>query len=195
MQVQHQGAVSAAVQREYLKAVPLGRLDGHAEAQTVGQGGDAPDLSVSGTVNEPGGLRRQPWTKGRKSRNVELDASIAPTIEAYLAWQDGLLGGSRNKRTVVSADGRLRAPSAVERGFRQIARECGLPDCVTFHYLRHTHATWLLREGASVREVQQRIGHADPATTLRYYAKALPEGRRDAAARFARFAHEMGGNG
>jgi integrase len=39
---------------------------------------------------------------------------------------------------------------------------------VRFHDLRHTAATLATRNGATVREVQARLGHASPAAALRY---------------------------
>ena len=37
-----------------------------------------------------------------------------------------------------------------------------------FHSLRHTSATLLLYGGASIRQVQGRLGHGDIATTNKY---------------------------
>lgn len=146
---------------------------------------DNPYVAVNGTVVEAGGVHRQSFTKGKRVRNVTLAASDVPVIVAHLAWQDGLLGGRRNKRTLVSADGTLRGPSTVNRGLVAIVRGCGLPAGVTSHTMRRTHATHLLRAGASVKEVQERLGHADPGTTLRRYTQVLPEGRGHVADVFA----------
>ena len=70
----------------------------------------------------------------------------------------------------------------VDRRFSKVARRLGLPDGVTFHSLRHTHATWLLQGGADMRTVQERLGHARVGTTLEVYGHVMP-GRDQAAAR------------
>ncbi len=44
---------------------------------------------------------------------------------------------------------------------------------VTLHQLRHAVATLLVSRG-QVLAAQQRLGHADAATTLRVYCHALP---------------------
>lgn len=44
-----------------------------------------------------------------------------------------------------------------------------------FHDLRHFYASTLIRAGLSVREVSERLGHANPAMTLRIYAHLWPE--------------------
>ncbi len=45
----------------------------------------------------------------------------------------------------------------------------GLPE-VTFHGLRHTHASQLIDAGADIVTVSRRLGHAKPDITLRIYA-------------------------
>lgn len=49
------------------------------------------------------------------------------------------------------------------------------------HDLRHLHASILLAEGMPVREVSQRVGHANTTTTMNIYAHVL-EGADQAAA-------------
>ena len=53
---------------------------------------------------------------------------------------------------------------------------------MTFHSLRHTHASWCLAHGVDLKTLSERLGHADEATTLRIYAHVMP-GRDAAAAR------------
>ncbi len=49
-----------------------------------------------------------------------------------------------------------------------------IPAKIRFHDLRHTHASLLLSAGHSLKAVSRRLGHADPAMTLRVYAHCLP---------------------
>ena len=50
----------------------------------------------------------------------------------------------------------------------------GLPDRSGWHDLRHHHASLLIAAGRSPRAVADRLGHADPAETLRTYAHLWP---------------------
>jgi integrase len=54
------------------------------------------------------------------------------------------------------------------------------------HDLRHIHATTLLLAGVPVHVVAARLGHADPAITLRVYAHVINEQLAEAAEIFAK---------
>jgi integrase len=93
-------------------------------------------------------------------------------------------------------NGKLRNPEHVSAEFRDAIGRCrkavgedALP-VIRLHGLRHTHATILLRAGRPVREVSERLGHANPAITLRVYAHVLPGDQRAAAATLARLVEE-----
>lgn len=71
-------------------------------------------------------------------------------------------------------------PETVSKAFSRMRRECGLPKEITFHSLRHTHASWLIANGCDIKTLSERMGHADESTTLRIYGHLMPG--RDAAA-------------
>ena len=50
---------------------------------------------------------------------------------------------------------------------------------ITFHGLRHTCATLLLKNRVPLKYVQERLGHRDPLTTMRTYAHVVPSGERE----------------
>ena len=52
---------------------------------------------------------------------------------------------------------------------RPALRAAGLPETLRTYDLRHSHASLLIDLGASVLAVAQRMGHSDPAVTLREY--------------------------
>jgi integrase len=61
-----------------------------------------------------------------------------------------------------------------------------IPDGLRFHDLRHTSASLLLSQGQSLRAVSQRLGHSNPALTLKVYAHCLPSDDAQLAAGLAR---------
>src|SRR5262249_44109746 len=53
--------------------------------------------------------------------------------------------------------------------WRNVLRDMKLP-AVSFHALRHTHASALIAAGLDVVQVSKRLGHSNPTTTLRIYS-------------------------
>lgn len=51
----------------------------------------------------------------------------------------------------------------------------GLTRKPTPHWLRHTHVAWMAMAGASLPELQSRIGHASIATTINVYGRMLTD--------------------
>lgn len=139
-----------------------------------------PDLLVCGTVVEAGGVHRQPTTKRDRWRRVAVTAEDDALVALALRAQ-GDLG---QEAPIVTVSGALARPSALNAALRAACADLGLPGWAHFHTLRHTHATTLLLAGENIRVVQERLGHADVATTLRLYGHVLPGRDASAAAAF-----------
>ncbi len=65
-------------------------------------------------------------------------------------------------------DGTHQSPRAFSKDWADVAGSIGLP--VTFHALRHTHASHLIDAGIDVVKISRRLGHASPTVTLKIYA-------------------------
>lgn len=55
---------------------------------------------------------------------------------------------------------------------------------ITPHGFRHTHASLLFEAGASVKEVQERLGHSDIKTTLNIYTHVTKDAEKGVAEKF-----------
>jgi integrase len=71
--------------------------------------------------------------------------------------------------------GPLRQSKFVPGYFKPAVRAIGLPATVRFYDLRHTAASLLIREGASVKAVQRQLGHATASITLDTYGHLFPD--------------------
>jgi integrase len=67
------------------------------------------------------------------------------------------------------------------RRWQLALRAAGIDRKVTFHDLRHAHASWLLEGGASLQIVSERLGHASMQSTFRYL-HTLPDADESALA-------------
>ena len=139
-------------------------------------------VHVGGNVIEETGKRpyRREVTKGKRSRNVTVTEHDIAVVTDFMALLDRTLGPFGADSPLVTVDGTYMRPSTVSEAFSAIRDRLGLPKRLTFHGLRHTHATWCLMNGIDVKTLQERLGHASPSITLNTYAHVLPG--RDALA-------------
>jgi len=56
-----------------------------------------------------------------------------------------------------------------EKVIRPALRDAGLPETFRTYDLRHSHASVLIDLGVNLLALAQRMGHSDPAMTLRLY--------------------------
>lgn len=155
-----------------------------------------PHVHVAGTVTtDHGHSARQPFTKGKKARNVSLDDG-AMDMARRMAADTAAMEGYRPSWPLVPTDehGGWCSPSVVAHEFRGLCDEAGI-DRVKFHSLRHTHASLLLAAGVDVKTVSERLGHSSPTTTLRIYAHVMPGRDADAAQIAARALGGLKANG
>jgi integrase/recombinase XerD len=119
--------------------------------------------------------------KGGKIQTLALPAPAAARIDAYLASRDDVTklpaipgGAAAPQRRVLFATGTgARMYRAEVRALlRRLGRAADLPDELTGslspHSMRHAFATLNLDAGASLRDLQDALGHASPRTTRRY---------------------------
>jgi hypothetical protein len=71
--------------------------------------------------------------------------------------------------------GPLRESKFVPGYFKPAVRAVGLPTTLRFYDLRHTAASLLIREGASIKAVQKQLGHATASITLDTYGHLFPD--------------------
>ena len=78
-------------------------------------------------------------------------------------------------------EGNWPTPYSFTDRWRDAVKSRGLPR-VTFHALRHSHASALIAAGLDVVTVSRRLGHASPALTLSTYSHLFKNSDHQAAA-------------
>lgn len=131
------------------------------------------------------GLRfKSPKTRNGR-RSISLPSNAVDVLRAHRRQQLELrvaLGlGKPNKNALVfcTEDGSPLSPGYVSGAWRTAVLSRKLPK-VTFHALRHSHASALIASGLDVVTVSRRLGHASPVVTLTVYAHLFH--KTDAAA-------------
>ena len=108
--------------------------------------------------------------KGKKDRIIPCTRTALAFVEEYLkAVRPALCfldTGTRALFLTLYSD-RLTA-TAFRSVFRKVIHKAGITGRVSPHSLRHTFATHLLEGGASVRYIQQILGHEQLSTTAVY---------------------------
>lgn len=151
-------------------AMPHVRLFITLALATAGRAGAVLEMTWDRVDFERGLIRLGPGNqrKGRatvpmteRARAALLDAQRGATTEHVIEW-----GGER--------------VASVKKGFAAAAERAGL-EGVTPHTLRHTAATWMAQRGVPLPDIAAYLGHTDPRTTYRVYAKYTPDYLRGAA--------------
>jgi integrase len=125
------------------------------------------------------GLRIKPPKTKRGRRSVRIASDAVAVLKAHLKQQRELrlrLEGQGGQPTLLfsTIDGDLLSPDNLSRDWRRIVTARKLPR-VSFHALRHTHASVLISLGWDVLKVSRRLGHDKPSTTLNVYGHLIKD--------------------
>ncbi|MFR9649809.1 MAG: site-specific tyrosine recombinase/integron integrase [Rikenellaceae bacterium] len=104
--------------------------------------------------------------KGRRERLVPLSDIAVERIEEYIEVRD--TKGLNSEELFLNNRGRALTRVMIFTLIRDYAQRCGITKSISPHTFRHSFATHLLEGGASIREVQQMLGHENIVTTEIY---------------------------
>lgn len=122
--------------------------------------------------------------KGRRPRVVFLSDAAATWLDRWLVsrednWRPVFIRMSGKKPDLMADGEQMRLTSrSVQRLVDTYCRKARLPTKITPHGIRHSFATDLLSNGASLRDVQEMLGHKNIATTQIYTHVTQPQLRK-----------------
>lgn len=99
---------------------------------------------------------------------AELKKQVRLRKETVFALQSEYR--SETNLLICRGDGNPLAKSTLRRAFKSALKKAGINRNVTIHGLRHTHAVMMLESGASLKEVQERLGHKTIDITANVYS-------------------------
>ena len=123
-------------------------------------------LTVNQTVlRVKGGSIISPTTKNKTSRRtITLDANTIAKLKKYRVEfnKQALQNHELRKYDLifVQPDGNPHNPSWTAHLIRKYIPLAQLSPKITFHSLRHTHATMLIQAGVHFKVIQARLGHS-----------------------------------
>ena len=119
-----------------------------------------------------------PTAKGSSTVAIRLSKAkvrhVTLTEEAALCFRKWSRGRDPNKHVFLRHDGAVWGPSHQQCPLEQASKAAGVAPQITFHVLRHTHASQLALRGVPMAVIAKQLGHADTRMTEKHYAHLAP---------------------
>lgn len=127
-------------------------------------------------------------TKNQKSRIIEVTDVVIKAIKDE--QQKNKLNKERIGKDLYNdtglvfclEDGLHLHPDKISTWFPKVCTKCGITR-ITFHGLRHTHASHLLASGEEISYVSKRLGHSSIEITYNTYFHFIPLEKRESLKR------------
>ena len=157
-------ALFTGVRRGELLALRRGAID--FERKTI---------SIKEALEETDAIRFKTPKSAAGVRDIAMPDIVAETLRTLIRQdQERRLALGLGKMTddaliFTRLNGAPQSPLTLSKEWRKAAASIGL-DGVSFHALRHTHASHLIDAGIDVVKISKRLGHASPTITLAVYS-------------------------
>jgi integrase len=133
------------------------------------------------------GVRFKPPKSKAGKRDVTLPDVLIDALHAHrkaqLEFRMQCGAGRLPDDALVFAtiEGQPLPPNRTSTAWGKFAKRIGMPE-ISFHSLRHTHASQLIDSGVDIVTISKRLGHAKPDITMRVYAHMFRKDDSRAAA-------------
>nr|WP_239585655.1 site-specific integrase [Lysinibacillus composti] len=134
-------------------------------------------------------------TKNKKNRTIKMDDK---TMEFLRIWKEQqfkdytIIGfDTLTKKQLVFSNeyNEHLQPTKTRKWLEHILNKYNL-DKITTHGLRHTHCSLLFEAGATIPEVQDRLGHDDVQTTMNIYTHVSKKAKENAIQKFSDYLND-----
>lgn len=151
------------------------------------------EIKISKAISR--GKDNQLYLKSTKTGTVRTIKMDDQTMQILKQWkkqqqQELLILGfnTLNKEQLVFSNTKNEylQPTKTRRWLVQVQKKYNLKS-ITTHGLRHTHCSLLFEAGASIKEVQDRLGHSDVKTTMDIYAHVTHKAKAEAIQKFENY--------
>jgi integrase len=141
---------------------------------------------------------KQPKSKN-SIRAISISETLAEKLKLHKKKQLNLIAYRKEKNYLFENLGlvfcsRFGTPLHIHnlntRELKKILELAGLPSDISLYSLRHSMCSLLLGSGANLKDVSERMGHADVRITLKTYTHSLPEADKKLTDLFSRIIDE-----
>ncbi|KRM67740.1 bacteriophage integrase [Apilactobacillus ozensis DSM 23829 = JCM 17196] len=128
--------------------------------------------------------------KGR--RTIKMDKSTMDYLEQWRLSQRkrylmlGFNTFQKSQLVFASSTNNHKCLNTPAKWLKKIIKEHNLTK-ITVHGFRHTHASALFSAGASIKEVQERLGHEDIQTTMDIYTHVTNQQNQEAVNKLVKY--------
>lgn len=130
-------------------------------------------------------------TKGRRDREVVYPKSFMKALKIFTFKQNSLRYDFGDQWELVdevdllfrTSYGTIMNPQSFTNLWRKICKRLDIKE-IDLHDLRHSAASYLIREGTEVKVVQEFLGHKDSSTTMNTYVHTVEEDKIKPASAF-----------
>ena len=125
-------------------------------------------LSVTKTLDYKTSNQIEKRTKTRSStRLIAISQDVAARMQ-------GLVSGYAPDELLFAIEGQRSFNSTANSRLEVLCRKTGITT-ISFHGLRHSHASYLLYKGVSLHSISKRLGHSKVSITQDVYAHVIDE--------------------
>jgi integrase len=184
--------LDATTGNHFFPVYHLAVLTGLRRSEIFGLKWDAVDLAGATLrvvrtlqrITDHGLVEGQPKTD-RSRRSIALSPAAVELLHGVRGTQmehqlDYGVLWSNTGYVFTQLDGSPIDPDRISKEFPKLVKAHGLPH-LTFHGLRHAHATLALSAGINPKIVSERLGHSSIAVTMDIYSHVLPGMQEEAA--------------
>ena len=106
--------------------------------------------------------------KGQKERLIPINNSALNSINEYIKLERNKLNKIQNGALFLNNRGHRISRQTIWKIVKKVLQDNHMSHKYTPHTFRHTFATHVLQGGASIRHIQEMLGHSSIATTQIY---------------------------
>lgn len=115
-------------------------------------------------------------TKNEQSKRIiRANSELFEMLDQYRSSQKFLNMSNPLDLIFMGPNGKVPSATAANNMLHAALKKIHASKDITFHGLRHTHASYLIYKGVSIYYISQRLGHANYTITMNIYSHMLHE--------------------